>query len=186
MYDSTRSGQLQQLKWFAAILRHSLPVFWRHYGSRLGTTRRCSPRLIVDNELYQSLCNLNCTRMRNEVYSAVSCKVDWFFTTGSPSTPPPRHIHTDTFLTHILAFECFKQIAQLLMSILWRSYKCIFSIILRISKSLIRVTFLKNNVHLYMKIVLQHRNVTVKLNTVIYMLITNSNIKPLIKTIDYI
>lgn len=55
-----------------------------------------------------------------------------------------------------------------------------------IYKNLIRVTFLKNNVHLYMKIVLQHRNVTVKLNTVIYMLITNSNIKPLIKTIDYI
>lgn len=39
---------------------------------------------------------------------------------------------------------------------------------------------------MYMKIVLQQRNVTVKLNTVIYMLITNSNIKPLITTIDYI
>lgn len=72
------------------------------------------------------------------------------------------------------------------MSILWRSYKCIFSVILRISKNLIRVIFLKNNVHLYMKIVLQQRNVTIKLNTVIYMLITNSNIKPLITTIDYI
>lgn len=100
-----------------------------------------------------------------------------------PGTYTHRH-----FLTHILAFECFNQIAQLLMSILWRSYKCIFSVILRISKNLIRVTFLKNNVHLYMKIVLQQRNVTVtfKLNTVIYMLITNSNIKPLITTIDYI
>lgn len=83
-------------KMICGNLRHSLPVFWRHYGSRLGTTRRCSPRLIVDNELYQSLCNLNCTRMRNEVYSAVSCKVDWFFTTGSPPPPPPRHIHTQT------------------------------------------------------------------------------------------
>lgn len=72
------------------------------------------------------------------------------------------------------------------MSILWRSYKCIFSVILRISKNLIRVIFLKNNVHLYMKIVLQQRNVTIKLNTVKYMLITNSNIKPLITTIDYI
>lgn len=73
------------------------------------------------------------------------------------------------------------------MSILW-TYKVLqmYLFILRIYKNLIRVTFLKNNVHLYMKIVLQQRNVTVKRNTLIYMLITNSNIKPLIKTIDYI
>lgn len=112
--------------------------------------------------------------------------IDFFYNRLPSPTPSPAHTHTDTFLTHILAFECFNQIAQLLMSILWRSYKCIFSVILRISKNLIRVIFLKNNVHLYMKIVLQQRNVTIKLNTVIYMLITNSNIKPLITSIDYI
>lgn len=123
-----------------------------------------------------------------EMKSIQPFRVKWidFLQQAPLPTPSPAHTHTDTFLTHILAFECFNQIAQLLMSILWRSYKCIFSVILRISKNLIRVTFLKNNVHLYMKIVLQQRNVAVKLNTVIYMLITNSNIKPLITTIDNI
>lgn len=111
--------------------------------------------------------------------------IDFLQQAPLPNPLPGTYTHRH-FLTHILAFKSFNQIAQLLMSILWRSYKCIFSVILRISKNLIRVTFLKNNVHLYMKIVLQQRYVAVKLNTVIYMLITNSNIKPLITTIDNI